>query len=150
MSMGTSFVKIWLVCSCEFKPNFLIFWCLYHLFFDLKTIGAGLVKSSSDGLYLRKSHFNFGGKFEFRSYIVILLQMYLNHRIHQPISKPRIRIFTKFWPIKTSIFVFVRNNLMVKQFVKIQDSEFLKLVVGSSEQDTYFKNNTLKKRFGNT
>ena len=35
--------------------------------FDLKILG--LVTSSSDGWYLRKSQINFGGKFEFMSYL---------------------------------------------------------------------------------
>jgi hypothetical protein len=25
--------------SCKFDANFLFFWCLYHLIFDLETIG---------------------------------------------------------------------------------------------------------------
>ena len=41
MSIWTSFVKIWISCSCKFKANFLIFWCLY-LLVDLETIGVGL------------------------------------------------------------------------------------------------------------
>ena len=38
MSIWTYFYKIWIVCSCRFKVDFIIFWCLYHLHFDLKTI----------------------------------------------------------------------------------------------------------------
>ena len=32
-------LKIWWVCSHEFKSQFLFFWCLYHLLFYLETIG---------------------------------------------------------------------------------------------------------------
>ena len=42
MSIGTSIIKIWIARSCEFKPNFLIFLCLYHLSFDLETKGGWL------------------------------------------------------------------------------------------------------------
>jgi hypothetical protein len=42
MSIRTSFVKIWIACSYEFKSNFWIFRCLYHLLFDLETIGGWL------------------------------------------------------------------------------------------------------------
>ena len=34
------FVKIWSACSCEYKAHFWTFWTLYHLFFDLETIGV--------------------------------------------------------------------------------------------------------------
>ena len=37
---SSSFVKIWSACSCEFKAYFLTFWALYHLLFDLETIGV--------------------------------------------------------------------------------------------------------------
>ena len=40
MSIWTSFVKIWIVCSSTFKANFLRFWCLCNLLFDLETIGV--------------------------------------------------------------------------------------------------------------
>ena len=39
-STSSSFVKIWSVCSCEFKAYFWTFWALYHLLFDLETIGV--------------------------------------------------------------------------------------------------------------
>ena len=39
MMTWTSFVKIWIVFSYKFKANFLTFWCLYNLVFDLKSIG---------------------------------------------------------------------------------------------------------------
>ena len=39
-STSSSFVKIWSACSCEFKAYLLTFWALYHLFFDLETIGV--------------------------------------------------------------------------------------------------------------
>ena len=38
-STSSSFVKIWSACSCEFKVYFWTFWALYHLLFDLETIG---------------------------------------------------------------------------------------------------------------
>ena len=39
-STSSSFVKIWSACSCEFKARFWIFRALYHLLFDLETIGV--------------------------------------------------------------------------------------------------------------
>ena len=39
-STSSSFVKIWSACSCEFKTYFWTFWALYHLLFDLETIGV--------------------------------------------------------------------------------------------------------------
>ena len=39
-STSSSFVKIWSACSCEFKAYFWTFWTLYHLLFDLETIGV--------------------------------------------------------------------------------------------------------------
>jgi hypothetical protein len=36
----SSFVKIWSACSCEFNAYFWTFWALYHLLFDLDTIGV--------------------------------------------------------------------------------------------------------------
>ena len=39
-STSSSFAKIWSACSCEFKEYFWIFWALYHLLFDLETIGV--------------------------------------------------------------------------------------------------------------
>ena len=39
-STSSSFVKIWCACSCEFKAYFWTFWALYHLLFDLETIGV--------------------------------------------------------------------------------------------------------------
>ena len=39
-STSSSFVKIWSACSCEFKAYFWTFWALYHLLFDLETIGV--------------------------------------------------------------------------------------------------------------
>ena len=35
-----SFVKIWSACSGEFKAYFWRFWALYHLLFDLESIGV--------------------------------------------------------------------------------------------------------------
>ena len=35
---SASFVKILKVCNCEFKTNFLSFWCLCHLRFALEAI----------------------------------------------------------------------------------------------------------------
>ena len=72
MSIGTSFVKIWNACSCEFKPNFLIFWCLYHLRFDLETIGE-LIKSSSGGFEKKPNQF---WHEIWIQVLVILLQLY--------------------------------------------------------------------------
>ena len=40
MSIWTSYVKIWSVCNLEFNANSLTFWGLYHLSFDLETIGV--------------------------------------------------------------------------------------------------------------
>ena len=39
-STSSSFVKIWSACSCEFKAYFWTFWALYHVHFDLETIGV--------------------------------------------------------------------------------------------------------------
>ena len=39
-STSSSFVKIWSACSCKFKAYFWTFWALYHLLFDLETIGV--------------------------------------------------------------------------------------------------------------
>ena len=39
-STSLSCVKIWSACSCEFKAYFWTFWALYHLLFDLETIGV--------------------------------------------------------------------------------------------------------------
>ena len=39
-STSSSFVRIWSACSSEFKTYFWTFWALYHLLFDLETIGA--------------------------------------------------------------------------------------------------------------
>ena len=39
-STSSSFVKIWSACSCEFKAYFWTFLALYHLLFDLETIGV--------------------------------------------------------------------------------------------------------------
>ena len=39
-STSSSFVKIWSACSGEFKAYFSTFWTLYHLLFDLETIGV--------------------------------------------------------------------------------------------------------------
>ena len=39
-STSSSFVKIGSACSCEFKSYFVTFWALYHLLFDLETIGV--------------------------------------------------------------------------------------------------------------
>ena len=39
-STSSSFVKIWGACSGEFKAYFWTFWALYHLLFDLETIGV--------------------------------------------------------------------------------------------------------------
>ena len=39
-STSSSFFKIWSACSCEFKAYFWTFWALYHLLFDLETIGV--------------------------------------------------------------------------------------------------------------
>ena len=39
-STSLSFVKIWSACSCEFKAYFWTFGALYHLLFDLETIGV--------------------------------------------------------------------------------------------------------------
>ena len=39
-STSSSFFKIWSACSCEFKAYFWSFWTLYHLLFDLETIGV--------------------------------------------------------------------------------------------------------------
>jgi hypothetical protein len=44
-----------------------------------------LVKSFSDGSYLRKSLFNFGGKFEFRSYL-----SYYNCKLPKIVEKCQI------------------------------------------------------------
>ena len=38
-STSSSFFKIGSACSCEFKAYFGTFWALYHLLFDLETIG---------------------------------------------------------------------------------------------------------------
>ena len=54
----------------------LIFRRLYLLFY-LKLLE--LVKSSSDGKYLRKSHFNFGDKFEFSYIITTVPGRLVNH-----------------------------------------------------------------------
>ena len=43
MSISSLFVKFWWVFSRESKANFLNFWCLCHLIFDLKTIGVSLI-----------------------------------------------------------------------------------------------------------
>ena len=40
ISTSSSFVKIWSACSCEFRAYFWTFWALYHLLFDLATIGV--------------------------------------------------------------------------------------------------------------
>ena len=40
ISTSSSFVKIWSACSCEFKAYFWTFWALYHMLFDLETIGV--------------------------------------------------------------------------------------------------------------
>ena len=37
---SSSFVKIWSACNGEFKAYFWTFWSLYHLLFDLETIGV--------------------------------------------------------------------------------------------------------------
>ena len=39
-STSSSFIKILSACSCKFKAYFWTFWALYHLFFDLETIGV--------------------------------------------------------------------------------------------------------------
>ena len=39
-STSSLFVKIWSACSCEFKAYFWPFVALYHLLFDLETIGV--------------------------------------------------------------------------------------------------------------
>ena len=39
-STSSSFVKIWSACIGEFKAYFWTFWALYHLLFDLETIGV--------------------------------------------------------------------------------------------------------------
>ena len=39
-STSSSFVKIWSACNCELKAYFWTFWALYHLLFDLETIGV--------------------------------------------------------------------------------------------------------------
>ena len=39
-STSSSFFKVWSACSCEFKAYFWTFWALYHLLFELKTIGV--------------------------------------------------------------------------------------------------------------
>ena len=39
-STSSSFVKIWSASSCEFKVYFWTFWAIYHLLFDLETIGV--------------------------------------------------------------------------------------------------------------
>ena len=39
-SASSLFFKIWSACSCEFKAYFWTFWGLYHLLFDLETIGV--------------------------------------------------------------------------------------------------------------
>ena len=39
-STSSSFAKIWSACSCEFKAYIWTFWALYHLLFDLETIGV--------------------------------------------------------------------------------------------------------------
>ena len=40
LSTSSLFVKIWSACSCKFKAYFWTFWALYHLLFDLETIGV--------------------------------------------------------------------------------------------------------------
>ena len=42
-STSSSFVKIWSACSCEFKAYFWTFWALYHLLFDLESIGVNYI-----------------------------------------------------------------------------------------------------------
>ena len=42
-STSSSFVKIWSACSCEFKAYSWTFWALYHLLFDLETIGVNKI-----------------------------------------------------------------------------------------------------------
>ena len=62
MSTWTSFVELWTVCNCDFNANFLTFLDLYHLLVSLDC------KNYCFHLYFAEiSHFNFGGKFEFRS-----------------------------------------------------------------------------------
>ena len=67
-STSSSFVKIWSACRSEFKAYFWTFWALYHLLFDLETIGVGkmviwwLINSEK-----RQKSIMVGGKFEFRS-----------------------------------------------------------------------------------
>ena len=57
--------QIWQVCISEVKVNFLLLWPLYGLIFDLKTLGS-LLDHDLMVIFWEKSHFNFGGKFEFR------------------------------------------------------------------------------------
>ena len=82
----TSFVKIWTVSNCKCNGNF--FFVLYHFLFAQETIGASEIII----LWLifeKKTNFNFGGKFEFGSYL-----SYYNCIYSQLISRKMLRYFS--------------------------------------------------------
>ena len=84
MSILSLFVKFWWVSTHEFKANFLNFWCLYHLIFDVETIGVSLIILWWLLFYKKKTHSNFflGGGFEFRSFDYLIKTVKFNARTY--------------------------------------------------------------------
>ena len=70
MSISTLFVEIWIICSsCKSKGNFLIFWCLYYLLFDI-CILLGLVKSLMANIWENTKSFWSGNLNSGLSYLI--------------------------------------------------------------------------------